>query len=216
MSMNIVPSSSAGGSVTVTPPYLVSGANLYGPLIALTDPTTPSWTWQNQSSATITNVNNSLVLYTPSSAGAVNMNMRLISMPSTPFTATALIRATCPGVSFTRFGLCFFESGTGKISSINPAAGTSLAIDYWTNATTYSSTPLSINGHGLFNPTFWRLAHDGTNLTYSWSIDGNYFVPVYTHTKTTHFTAGPDKIGWFVNSNSNQPVAATLLSWTTA
>lgn len=216
MSIDIVPVSSGGGSVTVTPPYLVSGANLYGPLVALTDPTTPSWTWQNQGSATITNVSNSLVLYAPSSATAVNVNMRLITMPSTPFTATAYIRATCPAINYTRFGLCFFESGTGKISSINPTSGATLAVDFWNSATTFASTPLSVNGYGYDNPHFWRLTHDGTNLKYSMSIDGNYFWEVYTHAKTTHFTAGPDKIGFFVNSNSNYPVAATLMSWVTA
>src|SRR6185436_11731147 len=68
----------------------VSGADYYGPIWKLGDPTTPSWAWVNQGSSTITSTNGIEHLEIPSAT--TNIRSRVITAPATPYTITGLFR----------------------------------------------------------------------------------------------------------------------------
>lgn len=216
MSMNIVPAGGGGGgggSVSIAAPYIISGATKYGPIVELVDPSLPAWSWVNQGTATITSVNGAQVLTALSSAGAVDLKMRVLTLPVAPFTITVGMQSTVQGANFTRTGIGLRESATSKVASINSTTANLVSVDYWTNSTTYGSTPVNITLPTVTDFKFFRVAKSGTTLTFSYSVDGNYFMQAHSVVQTTPFTTAPDQFCLMVNSNSSTPLSATYLSY---
>lgn len=196
-----------------------SAMSAWGPLFKFTDPTLQTFSWVNQGSSTVDTTNGGILLSSPSAAG---MAIRKKSAPSTPYTITGAITGCSAGNSgYPFWGLCFRESGTGKIVGlqVNCNMGTPGAlayqVQYWSSPTTFSSTPW--NG-GLNNiahcPVLWlRIKADGTNLIYYISVDGQHWNQVYTHAKNAIFTTSPDEVGFFAGSNGAGQVDTLLHSW---
>jgi len=205
----------ASGTVpTVTVPYINVGGTLYGPVYTFTDPSLPSYSWVNQGTATITSSNGAQILYSPDSAGAVAIHAREITPPAAPYTLTVAMLASQLSVNYYRTGIGFRESGTGKLTTINATVG-NLAIDYWTNPTTYSSTPLNISCTWCAGGVVWyRIQNTGSALKYYLSKDSFNYVEIYSTALTSHFTTAPDRIFFFVNPNAaTYGVGVTVLSW---
>jgi len=212
---NLIDSGGAcgGTTVTLTPPYINIGGSLYGPVFQMYDPSLTTFTWVNQSSATLNSVNGAQQLCSPSSGGLVNLNMRVVTPPATPYTVTAAMIVTTPATSYPRAGLMFRESGTNKIVSIASVIGVQFGVDNWTDATNYNSTPAQANWGQSTGLKWFRIQNTGTALNYLVSEDGISFYQVFTSTLTNFFTVGPNQVGFFTNSNSNNAVCSTLLSW---
>lgn len=49
---------------------------------------------------------------------------------------------------------------------------------------------------------WFRIADNGTNLTYYISGDGQNFIEIFTEARGAFFTTGPDEIGFCVDVNN--------------
>lgn len=107
------------------------------------------------------------------------------------------------------FGCGIFENSTRKsIYKMRSYTGSTFqwAVNYYTNDTTYGSTPWSsttlIPSGWPWRQWLWvNIEYDGTNYIFSFSSDGITFVTVATLAKASYFTA--DRIGFAIrNGNS--------------
>lgn len=189
-----------------------SGWALYGPPYNDTcKPSAQSFSWRNQGSATETANGDSLYLLA-AAAGGDSIKGREITAPATPYTITAGMIPQLHTVNYNSCGLYFADNGTGKITLCIWRNGL-LEIGYFTNATTYSSTPVSI-GMTSSNSMIWlRLTDNGTNHIASWSSNGVFFHQIYSAARTTHL-ATPDRVGYYTNSNNaTYPSGVMLTYW---
>lgn len=205
--------------------YTTDGINFFtGPTSFLaTLPSTGSYSWINQGSATDTANGNGITLFAPSNASD-SLNQRVQSISSNT-SMIALLVCTAETLNFRHCGVEFRESATGKITTLDVLYQTStgggsvtLFVGHFSNSTTFTSSPYSAFniGSGLI---WLQLQVSGANLVYSYSQDGVHFIPVLTEAKTSGFTTGPDQWGYFLdvgNSGSTQGAYLTLLSWKTS
>lgn len=179
-------------------------------------PSSLSWSWTNQSSASISSAAGVEYLYTSTSAGgAQNLNIREHNAPTAPYVITARIEPTQILETAAVFGLCFRESGSGKVAAIGVQyqVGTGILIlqnDYAnpTTSPTVNMTP----GIGAA-PPYLRIEDDNINRKYSYSYDGVHFTTLYSVGRTSFLTA--DKVGFFINPYSiSREIGLTVLEWT--
>jgi hypothetical protein len=195
----------------------VSGADFYGPLWKLGDPTGLAWSWVNQGGSVITDANGISHLEIPSASTSVRS--RVLTAPSTPYTITALLRtrtriALTAGTQYG--GLVFRESSTAKLYIFYANANSTLQAVKFTNDTTFGSVGVVntfLTGAGG-NFHWLRVTDDGTNLRFAVSMDGVNFLEVGTEGRTVHMAGGPNEVGFFANVDSAAGgMATSLFSW---
>jgi hypothetical protein len=168
----------------------------------------------NQGGATVTTTNGGIFLLGPAGAG-VNLRCRVKTAPSTPYTITALIIPHLMAVNFMGCGLLFRDSASGKMASIalaNTAAGWTVDVNKWTDATTFSAQYVSGVLQTMLSPLFLRIADNGTNRISSLSNDGINWRVIHTVGRTDFLTA--DQVGFFVNcQETTWDAGMTLTSW---
>lgn len=193
----------------------VSGADFYGPMWKLGDPTVPSWAWVNQGGSTIADANGISFLDIPNAT--TNIRSRVISAPATPYTITALLRARYVGALSTQYGgLVFRESSTGKLYIWYVAGNGALQAVKFTNDTTFSAVgAVNVAIAGAAGNFHWlRIADNGTNLLFSVSVDGLNFVEYGTEGRTVFMAGGPNQVGFFANGDSpGASMSLSVLSW---
>jgi hypothetical protein len=166
-------------------PSGVSGADFYGPLWKLGDPTVPSWVWQNQRGASVVQTNGIVHISAPSTT--TNVRSRLIAAPGTPYTMTALLRQRYRVATNTQYaGLVFRESSTGKLYMFYVHAGGILQTVKFSNDTTFSAGPvINVALPGAAGDFHWlRVTDDNTNLRFAVSLDGVNFTEYGTEGRT--------------------------------
>jgi hypothetical protein len=181
-----------------------------GALWTLTPPVSSAFSWVNQSTATVSDNPSSMIISVPSS-GSANLRCLVKSVPSTPYTLTALVYPglanTFPAIA----GICLRESSSGKLSSIHFLYNSTLQIEAnkWNSATSWNSSMASVSSqYQGYHRCFFRIADDGTTITFSYSYNGLYFQQLTTLGHTAWGT--PDQMGMFVdveNSISGQKAA---------
>lgn len=198
---------SGGGMMQVS-----SGFNLWGPAYDnTTEPTAQTFSWRNQGSATETVYGKSLYLLAPV-LGTDSIKGREITTPATPFTITIGFIPQLHLVNYNSCGMYFADNATGKITLFIWRNG-KLEVAYFTNATTYSSTPVSIDVTSSNSMLWFRMTDNGTNHIGSWSTNGQAFHQVYSAGRTTHL-ATTDRVGYYVNSaNATYPAGVMLAYW---
>ena len=204
--------------------YFFNGAKVVRP--------TGSYSWTNQGSATNTSqVNGSITIQSPNSAGSDQLRVFDTLTPSTPYTAIYRFRAQADNDSTSgSSGIVLRELATGKLIIISPwyqtAGGTCpqtqpcLSLAAWNSVTSFNSglsggltTSVSVTA-----PWFTISIADagiGGNLTVSFSIDnGITYTAIYTAARNAFFTVGPDHIGLFINNNNSNTgiMSASLIS----
>lgn len=181
-----------------------------GPLNSLTDTTgvaidSTDFTWTNQGTATVTDFAGAMLFEPPTGTGG---NLRILSKaePSTPYTIYAAVSMNISlGSGDTHGGLCWRESGTGKIKTIAlntaPATPSELSVSNYTNPTSFSSW--DIQNEWYWNPylTWLYLANDGTDISCGISSNGLVFIEYFSQPKATFFTTAPDEVGFYFNVN---------------
>jgi hypothetical protein len=180
-------------------------------------------TWVNQGSATTANAATGLqliVAYTGSSN-----NVRALAgatLPSTPYTITALIMATrLIPTNYDFCGIGFINPSTGAaqlfgLYSVNGAPN-AIAVINFTNSTTPSGIAYetSSNATAYQDPIWLRMYNDGTNVHFSFSYDGSYFHELLSTPVSSGFMSGN---GGYVNacvfSNAvSVDTTVTVASW---
>lgn len=192
------------GSATVSVIADAAVFNSLQPIGAGTPPVFADYSWVNQGSAT-SNVhkNGTMTLQAPAaSSGGVHALVK--SLPGTPWTAVARMSFSCYNGAWQEAGLILRESGTGKLYKFGIQMPTwNQFLYYYADATTYS-TSLLVNGHWGENvPFWWKIADNGTNLTFGISQDGEVFDQTFSHARGTHFTTGPNQIGIGAQDRTN-------------
>jgi hypothetical protein len=168
----------------------------FGSLAPSLPPASSSLTWVNQSTATVSDTNGLSLRKT--GTGAIDINMLVKTMPSTPYTFTiGQLMYASGGVAIA--GIVVRDSGTGKFVDFTAGYSGSWGWTFtkWDSPTTFNSNYATGTASfpAPFAPTFLRLSDDGTNFTVSISIDGTNFIQVGSSVSRTNFLASPNQIG---------------------
>ena len=107
-----------------------------------------------------------------------------VSVPgSTPYTFTLGMSSPLIQQANMIAGL-FLTDGTKVVTIGNAAQGTGgVKIDYWANNTTYNGQPFWQTGQMY---PFFRVTNNGTNLTYSYSLNGYSWLAFYQESITAY------------------------------
>jgi hypothetical protein len=187
-----------------------------------TNPTLQTWTWVNQGSATRVDQSDAIAIQAPAlGGGGDDLKLLVKSTPSTPYAVEAFILPLLTPYNYCQVGVCWRESGSGKIITWGFTYGYSgpddviaVSLTKWTNATTYNSSYLNNKGATWFSPqgVWLRLVDDGTNRTVSVTMDGKNWKQIHSVGRTDYITA--DQVGFYTSSsNTTSGSAITLGSW---
>ena len=202
------------GSAVVTP---------WGPAYQFTDPTVPSFSWDNQGSATVANSGPTTTLTQVSTSGH-SWAIRLITAPSTPYSITIAVLPGVPsGVSSSNpveFGLLMRESSTSKMESCTGVVvGGTISnlengVTKWSNETTFTAN-YQLGNVPMFGPAYWlKMIDDGTNITCSLSTDGVNFVIAQKQSRTDYMLTGPNQVGFGLDDDGTGNSAyLNIISW---
>jgi hypothetical protein len=180
-----------------------------------TAPVAANFSWVNQGGASVSAVNDALVLVAPPTSG-FSARILKMSTPATPYTLTArfrLLKINSVGGS----GFVWRQSSDGKLIRI-AIESNALYVDKFTNETTSAgSNYISNLGLDANAPLRWiRMSDDGTNRKISLGADGVNWITIHSIGRTDYLT--PDQIGFFADCGTNGVVntlncANILSSW---
>ena len=225
-------SSTGGGAIAITLPYLQTGGVYFGPIFGVTPPNLQTWTWLNQGTSSVTTTNGSMYLQAAASA-AHSLAGQMIPTPSIPYTITAtflpsISSSLFPGTSggntggFPACGLFWYQAGAtggapGGLRTFGYAGASSVFTPFVFIIGKYHS-PSSYWGDGgllpysVTGPIHMQLHDDGTNQTMQLSNDGANWQTIDS-SPSTFFTVA-DHVGIYCDSfSSNTMPGMTLLSW---
>jgi len=197
----------------------------WGHFNEFTEPDQSIFGWINQGSATLSTTYGPSVLATPAPGGAgENINMRVQTLPTTPYNLLAAFVPQLDPFDSTSCGMVLRESSTGKVIFFRLLFDTTSAItksdivfsvDKYTSPTVFSANYATVSAGFLKGSVIWfNIFDDGINITWSYSNDGQNYIDITTQSRTDFLLGGPDQIGFAINSNTTSGGATmTLLSW---
>jgi hypothetical protein len=167
--------------------------------------------WVNQGGASESTANGIVTMTAPAVAGD-NFRMRVKARPSAPpWTVEAFVMADIYPINFHNVGLVAYDSVSGKFTALRVVYNTNITYLNVCNLNSVTSFNADIASLPVAQmqgiPPHWlRMQDDGTNLIFSYSVDGYTFRPISPSVGRTSFMpSGADKVGYFCN-----PVCATL------
>lgn len=177
---------------------LISGAaavDFFGPIHKLTPLDQSGWAWVNQGGFSVTQANGIVYLAGPASGAGNNVKLRTVAAPSTPYTITAAIIPLTSG-TFSLAGIALRNAASGRFIHINARHDRGVVVTKQNTATSFNSDPVTrTNAHGGGGTLlFLRMADDGTNVIFSYSVDGVNFTQLFSEARTT-FINTPDEVG---------------------
>lgn len=184
----------------------------YGTMRKMSPLDDSTWSWVNQGGASSTSVGSTKMLLIPANTGD-SLRCRLRSVPSPPYTITAMYLNDYYPTNYFHSGITLYASGTGRLQTFGYGynGGMLQAVYNWISTTSYNSTPFSSQIHTPY--TFFRIYDDGTNLTFSTSTHGFDFSNVlYTTTRASWIGTITD-IGIMGDSVGNRPGNILILHW---
>jgi hypothetical protein len=163
----------------------------------------------------------------PTIAGeAVRLRIQRVNYlaPTTPpYTVTAGFIPLLDPTNQTSCGIVFYESSTDKFiffrllydDTVLTKNDLLISLDKYPGPNLSPTAYKQRSAGTLTGPMCWfRMADDGTNLTWSFSTDGKNYLVFDTHSRTDFLAGGPDLIGFAVNSNNTTATAAMdMISW---
>ena len=183
------------------------------PLQSLAPIKAADYTWRNQGSATVADTGGVLCITAPASGST---SWRIQERAHTaPAIYTTYVQSFAKISANIALGIGFLESGTAKLLAcfqVNSAPATILTAAYYTNPTTYSSSP-SINLNPAVSP-WMRIQDDSTNLIFSSSPDGINWTVLVSLGRTAFMSGGPDRFFFAADSENNQLVMASFYGLT--
>jgi hypothetical protein len=209
----------APGSVTIAATGGGGGGGLYNQILSATPTSsgTGFTNWNNQGSATVSDIPVGIALYANSGTG---LRLRYKSAPTPPYTATFLIGMTTkPDATYVTLA-CGWFNGTDKLQeieiSIRPSSPSpQVFVSNYSNPSTYDSSVYS-PGITTFSltPQWLRLRDDGTNVYFQWSSDGYNFVTFYSTAKSSGYlgSSGYSNLMFDMGNNGGEAYV-TLMSY---
>lgn len=207
------------GSITIATNGTEAGHGLYARSMSAT-PTaagTGLSSWLNQGGATVADNAVGITITAPTSGTTPNLIARYMVAPSTPYTITSLIAVTRNSNSANGIGIGWYD-GTAKLHVLSFTLNTSypvLQVNKWTSATAFSANDFASAINAFPQPLWLQIKDDGTNVSFSFSQDGTFFVTLFSVAKASGFlgATGYSNVVFFVNPQGSQTFG-TLLSWT--
>lgn len=182
-----------------------------------------NWTWYNQGTATLTDMDSGVFLEIPASGGGDNLRGAVRPIPTAPYTITALTSPIWSGETFARQGIGLTD-GTKATLLWWDSAGSSttqfLVVFEFSNATNFFSaqstgqTMYSVDRFhfGSDLPLWLRIRDDNTDHHFEVSKDRMKWFKVATRGRTAFQTA--THAGIFANGfGSAKKNGVSLLSW---
>lgn len=209
----------APGSITIATSAPPAGTGIYRQVMSPT-PTAASTglsTWLNQGSSVVSDGPTGIAIDGPSSASN-NLSGRYMAAPSTPYTITALIGATRATSNGGCVGIGWYN-GTAKVQAIclyNFTSGPQINVRQYTSPTVLAGTNYTSGLNTFTAPIWFRIADDGTGVSFAISQDGANFLPVFSTAKATGFlgATGYSNLLFFIDPLTTSHTIGTLLSWT--
>jgi hypothetical protein len=188
----------------------------------IAEPNNAAFSWAAQGflgNASLDTSKGGIILRTPRTA-ADSWAIRVVSMPTPPFTLTARLRPLLIGRSTQEAGIIARNSSSGAFVSVEVLASQSaqrVRMAKWNSPTSFSAEYDSgVTPWPIERPLWLRWVDNGTNRAGYFSYDGIYWHQVPSDTVArTDFTT-PDQIGFGVNGNNNNvgtDPAVWLLGW---
>lgn len=211
----------ANGLVTSASNGSASGGGLFSQVLSSTPTSagTGLTTWVNQSTTTVADTATGVLLtgVATGSSNTTRISARSLASPSTPYTYTALLAIAPSNVIFPWCGIGWYDGTKFHVFSYfwNGSA-MALRVDRWSNTTTFSATDGSSTIPPATGFVWLRIEDDGTNVTFSWSIDGANYITMFTVAKSTGYlgSTGYSNVVWYINpQTASTNVLATLMSW---
>ncbi|RQS15522.1 hypothetical protein DIE07_03585 [Burkholderia sp. Bp9002] len=145
-------------------------------------------------------------------AGVGQWGLLTKSVPSAPYQVVARLRAVPLNTNNGGFGVCLYDSSSGKIKTFVVSWQSSLGfyVQNFTNVSTWSNNPLS----GLpcsRMPTWMRIRDDNTNWYYEVSGDGATWVTLYQEAHNSFLT--PNSVGVGAVSGSTYSLGFAVSSF---
>lgn len=203
-------------------PSGVAGADFYGPIWPLADPTAYSWAWVNQGGATVAEGSRRIFMTGVSDASRNERLRKKSHAASKKYTALfAMDLPSNNGSSvYAWCGMYFRKNSDGKLYGFRKFMGTDMnfAIQRLTNETTFSANVGTlIRQTGAFEHMWMQIEDDNANVYFRYSADGKNFVEIVSEGRTAFMSGGPDEVGFGIGSLGSPGVARlTLLSWAEA
>lgn len=158
----------------------------------------------NLGTASPTVTNTSAGIFFKNTGGGVGAYTNAV--PSTPYTVTACL-CSYPGGSVPALG---WANGSGALEVIHLESGNT-RVSCWNNIDSFNSEPFSAAMGQLNNIIFFRVHDDGTNVSFSMSLDGVNFDTVYTVAKASGFLGASGYSHLFAGGVGGS--GATLMNW---
>lgn len=180
---------------------------------------TAKWTWVNQGSATIAQSGSGVSVLTVPSSATANSHILVQSAPTLPATVSLRVASAHRRQNFAGSGLCLRESSTGRLLhyNIGYVSGSGLALDRWTNPTTFSATARRVGGtaQGVseidFTQAYLRAELGTTSADFFWSSDGVAWIFFVNEPYASFLT--PNQIGFSGISNNSIPAYNSYFYW---
>jgi hypothetical protein len=171
------------------------------------------FTWYNQTSATVDDLNGGAVLMDSIDADGLHVLYR--TAPSTPYTVTAAFRPHLQHVTTCSIFLGFRENSTSKMTVIAIAKANEHFVYNYTDATTFNSAIWTRKTYPYNTHIHWlRISDDGANIKFETSMTGLKWQELANPSRTAFMSGGPDKIIWGVEAASTTDrVHAALIHW---
>lgn len=171
------------------------------------------WAWRNQGTGTVGISFGAAVLDAPAITGD---NLRIIEQnaPSAPWEFTAKISpAFGVGPANGIVGITAQDSGTKIVTCgfIFNTGGLVAAMNF-NSPTSFAAIATSI-GWTARSHVYFRLADDGTNLTFSFSNDGIKFFVIQTGSRTAFLASAATKIGLTASSENSSNGITNVCHW---
>jgi hypothetical protein len=147
--------------------------------------------------------------HTSDGTGVDRLRGAYIASPGNNFTVVARFKLPVPNPTNQQaFGVLLYESVTTKGELWGLGYGTNLLVTRFTSPSVFSTnTKFYTSYTGDFRDFWIKVVNDGANITMYWSSQGYYWHNVGSETLTNFFTTRPDKIGFGIDSESNDSPA---------
>lgn len=136
--------------------------------------------------------------------------------PSAPFTITSLFSVPINSGSFDQNGIAIVNTPTGQAIIVGFQGGVNQTfVRGIPNPTSSTATVLYSQTVGIQSSFVWiKYQDDGTNITCSFSFDGNFWPYSYTVSKASSYlgASGFNYLGLFI-APINRATGMTLMSW---
>lgn len=187
-----------------------SAWTVFGPLFKFTAPVDGDFTWTSQGSATVTTTFGGIILDYGTDGLGIDVHLRKKNAPATPWTLTAAFLSRGTSLTNSCCGILVRQSSDGKLATWGTFQDSNTRfVGFNLNSPTSHSATHTDTTRQCRSPVVWlRIADNGTNRLYQFSINGLTWETITSVTRTSFLTA--DEIGFYVNRGGSE---MHLLHW---